>query len=412
MRFLPRIFAVAIIGCMSNATTAQESAFPPLYSRADDPAYLQHLDEHSPFAEPGAPLPGRAIAQPNGLTQWEGKLGWRTRQGPAVVVWSTGQALDIFNALYPDGSRGGAAYMLDRGWRRLSSDRTRWIYGTIDIRADDVVFTDGEQPRYDPPPLGVVPNLEAELARDAAFLADLRDKRFARGVYSTFMNGRFRKAGSTRVWSCGDRQAAYIVAYLRDRGESYHDYFLDYEFTGLLPSRRAERLMSIEALQLGNKKARDAAATWTELTMSGQSQDEKTGQAEEFSRLLRETEASFEQGKKRVYENADVFERLEEHLTRLGWHWITTEETQADRLAALRAIKQFEARSEGPRPEWSSKFHEPKAGALSFVVQPPATASDEERELARGRPLRDRVLLLAISGRISRDEFDQLMDWT
>jgi hypothetical protein len=49
---------------------------------------------------------------------------------------------------------------------------------------------------------------------------------------------------------------------------------------------------------------------------------------------------------------------------------------------------------------------------LSFVVQPPAKASDEERELARGRPLRDRVLLLAISGRISRDEFDQLMDWT
>jgi hypothetical protein len=103
--------------------------------------------------------------------------------------------------------------------------RTPWIYGRIDIRPDDVVIIDGEQPIYQPPPQGDIPNLEADLVRDGAFLAAIKDDRFALSVRTVFDNRSFYKGQDPRSWVSGERSAAALVANLRDRGESYHDYY-------------------------------------------------------------------------------------------------------------------------------------------------------------------------------------------
>jgi hypothetical protein len=100
-----------------------------------------------------------------------------------------------------------------------------WVYGRIDIRPDDVIFIDGDQPVYQPPPQGEVPNLEADLARDSAFLADIRDDRFTLAVLKVFDSRSFYKGQYPRVWSCGLPRCAGLVADLRGRGEIYIDYY-------------------------------------------------------------------------------------------------------------------------------------------------------------------------------------------
>jgi hypothetical protein len=186
-----------------------------------------YRDRHDPFIEQGQEPPGRWAPdeRPGGALTWRGQLGWRTRHGLAIVRWSTGKPSDAENALYPDGSRGEANDTLNHGFRRRASGERLWIYGRIDIRPDDVVFIDGEQPIYQPPPQGDIPNLEADLARDGAFVAAIKDDRFALAVRTVFDNRSFYKGQDPRSWVSGERSAAALVANLRDRGESYNDYY-------------------------------------------------------------------------------------------------------------------------------------------------------------------------------------------
>lgn len=381
------LFSIAAIGiaCMIDGLAAQPTNLPLLEDRLNNPTYLRHLDEASPWLAEGAPAPGRSVSSGQS-SRWEGELSWRSRQGPAVVVWQTGRPNAVFDALYPDGSRGNAQLMLDHGWRRLSPDRTHWIYGAVELRPDDVVFTDGVQPRYSPPPERSFPDLERDLGRDSLFLADLQEPRFARGVYATLRNTRFRRHDSTRVWLCGDRQAARVVAGLRGRGESYQDFFLDYDFEGQVPSQRAETIQSLERTQLGYRQVFEKLPGDIASKIAEDAQAEGGTQAAEFQRTLAEMIPLLEKKKARVFENADVFDKVEAHLTRLGWHLVTASEARADQLAALRAIRQFELRSEGARPEWSSALRQPSraAGSFRMVKKLPDGASDEERELASG----------------------------
>ncbi|HWX57375.1 hypothetical protein [Bradyrhizobium sp.] len=187
----------------------------------------EYRDRHDPFIEQGQEPPGRWAPdeRPGGALTWRGQLGWRTSHGLAIVRWSTGKPSDAENALYPDGSRGEANDTLDHGFRRRASGERLWIYGRIDIRPDDVVFIDGEQPIYQPPPQGDIPNLEADLARDGAFVAAIKDDRFALAVRTVFDNRSFYKGQDPRSWVSGERSAAALVANLRDRGESYNDYY-------------------------------------------------------------------------------------------------------------------------------------------------------------------------------------------
>ncbi len=200
----------------------------------DEERRLEFLENHYPFIAQGAEPPGRWIEPqeadqaPIAETQrhWQGRHGWRTRHGDAVIRWDLGHPRVITTALYPDGTRGDVFFVLDHGYRRRANDLKRWVSGTIDIRTDDVIFRDGvSQPSYMPPLRSTVPNLEADLANDDAFLASLEDDRFAKAVYAAFRNHRFFKDGDERSWLCGDRQAAHLVSNLRGLGESYQDYF-------------------------------------------------------------------------------------------------------------------------------------------------------------------------------------------
>jgi hypothetical protein len=202
----------------------------------------KHLDAYYPFIEQNQEPPGRWIPAGDGLeSNWQGKLGWRTRHGAAVVIWSLGRPKQVIAALYPDGSRGEARDTLDHGFRRRSTGDKLWIYGKIDIRPDDVLFVDGEQPPvYIPPAQTEVPDLEADLARDAAFLAAIQDDRFAAAAYTIFRNRDFLKVSNNGRWGCGERQAAVLVANLRGRGECYHDYFLGEGLEGTYPDDRPD----------------------------------------------------------------------------------------------------------------------------------------------------------------------------
>ncbi len=153
----------------------------------------EFLDRLYPFLEPGGEPPGRWAPNEKlgGGLAWQGQMGWRTRNGDAVAIWDLGEPREVENARYPDGTRGEARKTLDHGFRRRPTnsgyDRL-WIYGRIDIRPDDILFIDVEQPVYQPPPLSDVPNLEADLARDPVFLAAIKDDRFALAVRNVFDN--------------------------------------------------------------------------------------------------------------------------------------------------------------------------------------------------------------------------------
>jgi len=127
----------------------------PMAEEPSDPAVKEYLDKYYPFIEQGGEPPGRYAPDPqlHGALTWQGQNGWRTRHGEAVVVWSSGRPSSVYGARYPDGSRGKVEHVLDHGFRRHAMGPKRWLYGTIDVRPADVLFADGAQPVYTPPPL-------------------------------------------------------------------------------------------------------------------------------------------------------------------------------------------------------------------------------------------------------------------
>lgn len=232
---------LAFAGLLVLATVV--SVAPQVGMRLSDEEHKAYLDKQYPFIEQGVEPPGRFAPNPqmHGMMTWSGQSGWRTRHGPVVVWWSLGKPFKTEFARFPDGSRGIAQHMLDYGWRRRAADTRRWIHGTIEVRPNDVEFIDGQKPVYSPPPLTDIPNLEAELARDAEFLNALQDDRFANAVYVVFGNRTFYKGADERGWSCGLRQAARLVRDLRGLGESYQDWFPYGELAGTYPDDRPER---------------------------------------------------------------------------------------------------------------------------------------------------------------------------
>lgn len=354
------------------------------------------LDRDDPFLEQGAEPPGRWEADELGKRNWRGQHAWRTRHGEAAVRWSIGSPNRVEGALYPDGTRGEARHVLDFGWRRRATGERRWIYGSIDIQPDDVVFADGAQPAYTPPPRGEAPNLEADLAQDAAFLAAIRDDRFAKAVYTVFRNRTFLKENDGRKWSFGDREAARLVRDLRGLGDSYQDWFPDNRLAGTYPDDRAEQEAS----------PRRVVSQWFE----------------SFAQLLKMLEPA--KGASAANDkNADVFRALRAHLARLGWRtenakdreraYRTTYRAMVDRqLLILDELKKLEARSPTRPAEWVETIRQRQQGDLSGPIRVAQIGeleklSEDEREVATGGLYR-RLTDLAVSGRITRDEYEDL----
>jgi hypothetical protein len=431
---------------------------PAMSGEDADRQRQEFLDMHYPFIEQGAQPPGRwveglaagKVSISDGARHWEGQTGWRTRHGEAIVAWSHGEPKEVHRALYPDGVRGDVRGTLDYGYRRRSGGPKRWVYGTIDVRPDDVIFTDSaEQPTYSPPPLTDVPNLEAELARDEAFLKSLEYDRFAQAVYAVFSDRDFLKATDERRWSCGGRRAARLVRDLRGLGESYHDYYL-LEFPGIWPDDRPEREATLrktiedlskpikmptfeeswaqrEKMHQHRAKLRPDLPQPTQEELSEQKEKIRlqleAGKAE-FTKRLPEMET---RRKKRLEssqrllaelqraENGDVFDELHRHLTRLGWRT----ETSADRmkaarkalevkLAVLREIKVLELRPETAMPEWARSTGKASgrvgSGWTTFI----ALSGDETKEQLEARDVGPRLEKLARSGKIAKEEYDRL----
>ncbi len=377
-------------------------------------------------------------------------MGWRTRHGEAVIVWSLGKPETVVGTHLPDGSRGETRDTLDHGFRRPSTGSKLWIYGTLDIRPDDVFFIDGQQPVYEPPPRSDVPSLEADLARDPRFRSALQDDRFALATYTVFRNRTFIHIPDGRTWGCGERQAAFLVAQLRDRGESYHDYFLRDGLKGEYPDDRPDAelklqaeidriskqldtpvsALPIEALvlsafppapKLGEPNARQISTIYT-------------GGIDALRRWLEQHPAQIEAlraQQRRLLDsakhqlarhqaddiNSDVLEALRAHLSRLGWR-TENEQDRAQARAAriqksvlvLQELRELEKRPEGAVADWAEVLRKQQRPDAIMLHGPPDKLKDlspDEREVQTGG-LQRRLLGLALSGRVTKEEYDAL----
>jgi len=196
-------------------------------NKLPDAEHQASLDKNFPHIEQGAEPPGRwvpdLLSPSSGAQEWCSQKHWSTRHGDAVVRWGLGRPVRIDFALYPDRTRG---VVLENGygrWRRLAVNGRNWVHGTIEIKADDVTFSDGEQPIYTPPQKTAIPNLEADVAHDEEFLEALQDDDFANAVYEVLKTQCFYK-GELRGWNAGNAVAALLVANLRGLGESFSDW--------------------------------------------------------------------------------------------------------------------------------------------------------------------------------------------
>ncbi len=386
----------------------------------DEPsrAPYRFLDEHYPFIEQGAEPPGRYVPsdRPNLGQQWQGKRGWRTRHGDAILAWSLGKPAWVESALYPDGSR-GLANTTDHGFRRQASGDRLWIHGRIDIRPDDIVFIDGEQPVYRPPQ-GDTPNLEADLARDPAFLAALKDDRFALAAFQVFYNRSFYRDPDTRVWQCSSDGAAALVANLRDKGESYQDYYPHYIIMeGVYPDDRPDRewrlqsdIDRIEEMLVKDVPSRDLKDL--EETQRPAAIEQNRAQQRALLANAQRALTSFREN--RV--NEDVLEAVRAHLARLGWR----SETEADRerirqermaraLEVLKDVKELEQRPEGATPAWAEPLRNPPPSRGFILISGLDKMPEEVRAVQTGE-LGERLRKLAVSGRISEQEYRALSE--
>jgi hypothetical protein len=376
----------------------------------------EHIAKHFPYVEQGAAPPERGLRT------------WRTRHGPAVVWFQGGRPFRAEGARLPDGSRGDVAHMLDHGWRRRAGDGRRWVHGSIEIRPDDVVFIDGVQPIYMPPPQTDVPNLEADLARDAAFLAAIQDDRFANAAYSAFRNGRFLRGSDERVWSIGISAAGALVRDLRGLGESYQDWFPYGGLDGVYPpdDRPARAaLLNKQIAELSRSRTLDDLLLEVPATEPDRTRylNWFENRRSEYERHLPEMDEhrlkSLELAKQalaKLDSNTDVFEALHGHLTRLGWR----PEAEQDRALAhqrwltraivvLQDIKELEKRPQGSPEDWAEAMRRRQGSSGIRLIQKGALDrwSPDEREAHTGGVER-RLQNLATTGRVTKDEYDQL----
>jgi hypothetical protein len=405
----------------------------------------EFFDRNYPFLQPGQEPPGRLAPNDKlkGMMTWQGQMGWRTRHGEAIVFWSLGKPIKVENALYPNGSRGEADHKLDHGFRRRATGERLWLYGRIEIQPDNVIFVDGDQPVYQPPLRGEVPNLEADLARDPAFLAAIKDDRFALAVVRVFGNRTLYKGQDRRAWSCGLRQAAALVANLRGKGESYLDYFMgDAALTGTYPDDRPDierRLQSrIDEISKSIAKGPPLGMRPEDLFAwlgPGKHSPEDVRRAMDLMQpeLEKRREAESETYRKQlqaVLEKAqrdlavsrerraddDVFDALYGHLSRLGWRTETEQDRERVRqewleraVQVLHEVKELEQRPATSPGAWVEPLRK-RSGAAVRVIKPGTLENvpADVRAVETGE-LERRLTDLALTGRVTEQEHRALV---
>jgi hypothetical protein len=386
-----------------------------------------HADRYYPFIEQGAEPPGRFVDDPKtGGRKWLSDMGWRTRHGPVVVWWNLGRPFRAESALYPDGSRGGTENTLDIGWRR-QADGKRWIRGAIEISPNDVVFTDGEQPVYVPPQPTDQPDLEADLARDTEFLNAVQDDRFANAVYSILQDRNLYKGQNQTRWSGGNRDTARMLRDLRGLGESYQDWFPHGGLRGVYPEDRQEREASLRKQIEQFSQPLDFDKMMQSVTAVSQHPELRKmmeAQRAEIDKQMPKMEEhriqSLELAKTQLAaldENADVFRAVHGHLSRLGWRSENAQDREqtshrrlADGVAVLEELRALDQRPEAKPGEWAESLRRTDlAGPLRVIrLGSDEGLSEAEKEVRNGGARR-KLKQLAITGRISKEEYDAFL---
>jgi hypothetical protein len=339
--------------------------------RLTDAQVQANLDQSYPLIEQNAVPPGRWQAYDNGQPgqKWTGESRWSIRHGESIVRWGLGKPVYVTRASLADGTRVNAERVGD-SWRHQISDQPhRWVYGTVDIRPDNVIFTPGEQPKYTPPTRGAHSNLYADLAGDDALRQRLLDEEFADAMYAYLKKEEFFKEGGERIWSNGLSETAGFVAGLRGQGDVYTDY---YPHGGRLPM--------------------------SELPYSVRAMPQLTLEEAVFERAL-----------------AARIAEIKAILTRLGWRLATEEDRNIAAAATRRDLASFEARPGGAPPDWVAKIQSPRPpapGAIRLLGVPPNQMTDAERARDNERAtqaLPKRLYSLATSGRITEVEYREMI---
>jgi hypothetical protein len=319
-----------------------------------------------------------------------------------------------------------------------------WVYGRIDILSDDVIFIDGDQPIYQPPPQGEVPNLEADLARDPAFLADIKDDRFTLAVLNVFENRSFYKGQDPRTWLCGSRQSAGLVADLRGRGESYQDYYPGHAaLAGTYPDDRPdiERRLQSRIEQISRSLTKDPplgvriedlaarlgpgvhSAEEVRQAMELMRPELEKQRPEKIERYRVQQRAALERAQRNLaafqedHANDDVLEAVRAHLSRLGWRV----ETERDRervhqewvergVQVLQKVKELELRPAAATGAWVEPLrHQRPSFGRAFEAGVLESMSADVWAVETGE-LERRLKELALTGRVTEQEYRALIE--
>jgi hypothetical protein len=363
---------VVRLGRIAIACVAIVAIFGAAAMSQDDipPALRKQFDELYPFIDQHAAPPGQWRSNESGLGQsWSGKMGWRTRHGDAVVMWSLGKPALVWNALLPDGTvtKAQATMGSPSPWRyQLPGEPRRWMHGTVDIGPDRVTFVPGQQPTYEPPPANDIPDLEVDLAQHGELRRRLANERFADVLYAYLKNGEFWKEGGEQICLIGLSSGGGLVANLRGHGDTYIDY---YPRGGEGPvtetMRQARRSLGAPEMSPEEAAVQEQKLAW--------------------------------------------FSEITEILRTIGWRRATAEDKAAAAAFTRRDLALWEQRPEASRPEWAQRFVEPKAQGLRVVRQGLREKMTEQQrrehdELVSGT-LEKRLYHLAVSGRISQPEW-------
>ncbi len=341
--------------------------------------------------------------------------------------------------LLPDGNRGEVSFVFDHGLRRRGPGRPLWIYGTLEVGADDAIFIDGQQPEpYEPEPVDG-PSLAADLWADKLFLSWLQDDGAALAVYSAIANKTFYKGDDDRGWEIGTRRAAALVARLRSLGESYQDYYPHASYEGPYPDdeNRLE-LIHVAAAKADEVRAKiDQRAEIltglpTTLEIPGQSivvttADELDAIFEEWwrvalktGRIARKYAERIEAARERLIsfrrsKNDPVMAEFKRHLSRLGWRAQRPADLNRERECQFAAVEQIwkeitdiQQRAPAPTPHWAKDIMEQVPMAAIFLRH----VDDSGREFTfPAMPeafLEQALSQLALSGRLGEAEYNEL----
>jgi len=169
---------------------------------------------------------------PSGLDRF------RTQHGEATLHWSFGRPTAVENALLPDGSR-GSVEVVDRESRRLKLSDGTVVRGVVKAERDDirVVMLPANRSRL------LKDDCErffAIVSVDAAFMAELGEKRFAAALDSVISNQSLIRG--EEWFDFGERSGPELIAELRGVGESYRDFA--YGMAGSYEPTDRERVLS------------------------------------------------------------------------------------------------------------------------------------------------------------------------